>query len=319
MVHTVIAGPIRLELIDFGARIVSVTMPDRHDRIGSICLGLPSLEDYEDRSRNFFLGDTIGRFANRIAGARFSLDGEHHELEANDGPNHLHGGPGGLGWRVWESEPFMEDDSAGVVFRTLSPDGEGGYPGALHAESRITLAEAGTITFDYSATTDRPTVVGLTNHTYWNLAGSGTIRDHIVTIAADRYLPVDDGIPTDAAPAPVSGTLDLRTGRRVGEVIDALGGIDHCYVPAPTPQSRPQVSVEHPQSGRRLQLWTDQPGIQCYTGQFLGGSGHPPFGGLCLEPQQLPDAPNRPDFPSPVLRPGDTYRARTEIRLTTDD
>jgi aldose 1-epimerase len=305
--------------------VVAVTMPDRTGAQRPITLGMPSLGAYEDPDRNQFLGDTVGRFANRIGGARFRLDGERYPLGANDGSNHLHGGPFGFGRRVWRSEPFVESDTAGVVFRYTSEHLEEGYPGRLEAACRTSLSESGVLEFEYEAVTDRPTIVGLTNHTYWNLNGEGTVHHHVLSIAAGSYLPVDaGGIPTAAAPAAVPPILDLRTPKRVGDVIDALvgagrSGIDHCYLPEPTGGfDEPHAVLVDPESGRRLELWTDQPGIQCYTGQHLAGSGHAPYGGLCLESQRLPDAPNRPDFPSAVLRPGEVYRARTRLRLSVD-
>ena len=325
--YAVTAGAFTLDLIDLGARVVSLSMPDRNGDIGPVCLSMPTLADWEDVTRNKYFGDTIGRYANRIAGARFELDGVGYALAANEGPNHLHGGPGGFGRRVWSAMPFTNGAAAGVQFTYTSRHLEEGYPGDVHVTCRTTLASDGTLTFEYTATTDRPTIVNLTNHTYWNLAGTGSIDDHLLTVDADRYLPVDHmAIPLPEAPAPVASTaFDVRAERRIGDMTAALRaaggtGLDHCYLPNPRAlrEAEPHVAVRDERSGRTMTVWTDQPGVQIYTGQHLGGSGFEPYAGLCLEAQQLPNAPNRPDFPSPVLRPGETYRATTVIRLGVD-
>ena len=320
--NTVTAGEFTLDLIDLGARVASLSMPDRHGAVGPVCLSLQSLDAWEDIARTVYLGDTVGRYANRIAGARFQLDATAYELAANDGANHLHGGPGGFGRRVWTGTAFSSRDAAGVEFTYTSPHLEEGYPGEVTATCRATLSDDGTLTFEYAATTDRPTIISLTNHTYWNLAGTGTIGDHRITLDADRYLPIDaTSIPLPNAPSPVAGTVfDLRTERRLGDVIGELcaggdGGIDHCYLPDPeAAPDRAQVVVRHPATGRTMTLWTDQPGLQVYTGQHLSGRS------FCRTPgsaSRRNNSPTRPtaDFPSPVLQPGSTYRHQTVMRF----
>ncbi|MFC5382701.1 aldose epimerase family protein [Aquipuribacter nitratireducens] len=321
-------GEVRATVLSYGGRLQSLVAPDRDGRPGEITLGYDDLAGY--LADTAFLGATVGRFANRIADARFALDGTVHELPANDGSSSLHGGPDGFHARVWVAEPVPD----GVALRLHSPDGDAGYPGALEVVLTVRLDATG-LWWEYRAVADAPTVVNLTNHAYWNLAGSGTVADHLLEVAAGTFLPVDErGIPLDG-PAPVEGSpLDLRRPVRVGDVVAAEhpqlravgGGVDHCYVVdgrAPGPGGLPLVArLADPGSGRTLTLASDEPGVQVYTGVTLdgtlvgrGGRTLHRGAGLCLETQHWPDSPNRREFPSTVLRPGDVLTTRTVVAL----
>ena len=260
---------------------------------------------YADRTVNPHLGASIGRYANRIAGASFSLDGTRYELVANDGPNHLHGGPDGWDRHEWT---VVDETPASTTFGYRSPDGDAGYPGTVDATATFSV-DGDALTIAYAATTDRPTVINLTNHGYWNLAGVGPsasapIVDQVLTVAADRYLPVDDmGIPTGGLEVVDDTRFDLRAGERLAGV-----ELDHCFaVDGP-------CRLEHPASGRSLEVATDQPGMQVDTGNHL----HPPFevhGSVSFEAQRFPDTPNRPALGSARLDPGQTYRSQTTYRF----
>ena len=298
--HVLDNGRLRVAVLTYGAVLQRVEVADGTN----VVLGLDTLEDYLHRSRYF--GAVVGRYGNRIAGARFTLDGREHRLAANDGAHALHGGVRGFDKRVWDAEPA---GPAELRLSRVSPDGEEGYPGELRAEVRYVL-DGDALRLEYRAATDAPTVVNLTNHTYFNLAGAGDVRGHVVAMEADRYLPVDEGkIPTGEL-APVAGTpFDFTAPARV----DArLGGrYDHCFV------LRGRVTVADPASGRSMEVTTTEPGVQFYTGHMLDGAATPygPFAGLCLETQRFPDAPNRPDFPSAVLRPGEERVSVTTYRF----
>lgn len=300
--HVLDNGRLRVAVLTYGATVQRLEVADGTD----VVLGLDTLEDYLRRSRYF--GAVVGRYGNRIARGRFTLDGTEYRLPVNDGENSLHGGVRGFDKRVWRVESA---GPAELLLSLVSPDGEEGYPGELTASVRYVL-DGDTLRLEYRATTDAPTVVNLTNHSYFNLAGGGDVRGHVVTMEADRYLPVDEGkIPTGEL-APVAGTpFDFTVPSRV----DArLGGrYDHCYV------LQGRVTVTDPGSGRSMEVTTTEPGVQFYTGHMLGGDGAPygPFAGLCLETQHFPDAPNRPAFPSPVLRPGEERVSTTGYRFGT--
>lgn len=317
--------------ITYGGIIVSIRVPDRDGRLGDIVLGYDTLDGYVAKSPYF--GCITGRYANRIARARFTLDGRTYQLAANDGPNHLHGGVRGFDKVVWRGEPFEGPDGVGVVFSRTSPDGEEGYPGTLEVRVTYTLTETNVLRVDYAATTDKPTPVNLTQHSYFNLAGegSGDILGHVLTIDADRYTPVDDTLIPTGELAPVEGTpFDFRTPTPIGariasdhEQIRRGRGYDHNYVLRRAGDGSARAArVVEPTTGRTLEVWTTEPGLQFYSGNFLDGSirgkhGHV-YGhrsGFCLETQHFPDSPNRPHFPSTILRPGERYRSTTAFRF----
>lgn len=286
---------------DYGAHLVSVLALDGNGRSDEVVLGRAAFADSQGADRQGYQGATVGRYANRIANGAFDLDGERYQLAINDGANHLHGGAIGFDHYVWTSEPFEADDRCGVRLSHKSPAGDEGYPGALDIELIYQLGPGPTLAFIYQAVTDAPTIVNLTNHAYWNL-GSTALADQLLQIQASAYLAVDDDlIPTDS-PIGVEGTpFDFRTLRPI------TNHYDHCFVLDGT--GEPSATMVDAASGRTMTVHTDQPGLQIYTGQHLSAQGTRP--GLCLEAQHLPDSPNRHDFPSPVLRPGETYSQRT--------
>jgi aldose 1-epimerase len=316
-------------VITYGARIVSVRTPDRDGRWGDVALGLADLDAY--RRDTAYLGACVGRYANRIAGARFTLDGVEHRIPPNEGRNALHGGPDGFESAQWTTDGPGE---ASVRLRHTSPDGDNGFPGTLAAT--VTYAVDGPqLRIEHTATTDAPTVVNLTNHAYWNLAGGGSVEDHEVQLHAGHVLPVDDESLPTGAPVPVDGTpLDYRSPARIGArirdghpLLVAVHGHDHTYVldgVADADGLRTAARVVEPRSGRTLALRTDQPSVQFYTGNMLDGalvlrdgSTARQTDAFCLEPQGYPDAPNHPDYPSAVLRPGEEYRSRIELTFGT--
>ncbi len=315
------ANGIKVTVMTYGATITGVHLPDRDGEFENVTLYLDSLDDYF--AGHPYFGSLVGRYANRIAKGRFELDGTEYTLATNDGPNHLHGGEQGFDKRFWQAEPVEEEDAVGVLLTYISPDGEEGYPGTLTVAVLYKLNNDNELVMDYTATTDKPTVVNLTNHAYWNLAGagSGTILDHVLTLDADRYLPVDDTLIPLGAPAPVEDTpMDFRQPETIGARIDQVeGGYDHCYVlnqPSPGEMTLAARLVD-PGSGRAMEIHTTQPAIQLYTGNFLDGTlsgdgkAYEQYAALCLETQHYPDSPNQPDYPSTVLRPGETYRQTT--------
>ncbi len=314
------AAGVSVDLISYGAIVQSVKTPDRAGHRGEITLGFDALAGY--LVEHPYFGAVIGRWANRIGGGRFTLDSVEYELACNNGPNHLHGGTHGFDRAVWSAESFQGDGLAGVRFRHASPDGDEGYPGTLDVTVTYTLDEESRLTIGYTATTDRPTPVNLTNHAYWNLsgAGSGDVLSHELQLAAEQYLPVDEGLIPTGELRGVDGTpMDFRTPMAIGSRFDEVeGGYDHCYVlGAPSEEPRFAARVVDRSSGRVLEVATTEPGIQLYTGNFLDGiagtSGNvfEKHGALCLEAQHFPDAPNQPAFPNSILRPGETYRQVT--------
>ncbi|MDL4820089.1 aldose epimerase family protein [Actinomadura opuntiae] len=299
--HVLDNGRLRAAVLTYGATLQRLRVADGTD----VVLGLPTLQDYLHRSRYF--GAVVGRYGNRIARGRFTLDGTEYRLARNDGEHSLHGGVRGFDKRVWRVESAGPEE---VELSLVSPDGEEGYPGELRARVRYVL-DGDALRLEYRAAADAPTVLNLTNHSYFNLAGSGDVRRHVVMLEADRYLPVDEGkIPTGEL-APVAGTpFDFTAPTRVDARRD--GRYDHCFV------LRGRVTVTDPASGRSMEVTTTEPGVQFYTGHMLDGVATPfgPFAGLCLETQRFPDAPNRPAFPSAVLRPGEEHRSATTYRFS---
>jgi len=321
---------LRAKVITYGALLTEMHVPDRAGRMADVTLGFEHLQQYLDVHPYF--GATVGRYANRIARGRFILDGRTYELATNDGPNHLHGGLRGFDKVVWRAEVLDVVKGAAVRFTYTSPDGEEGYPGTLTAAVTYTLTDDNELRLDYQATTDQATVINLTNHAYWNLAGSGSILDHVLLIAADHYTPVDDTlIPTGAIDpvrdTPMDFTHPQPIGSRIRELTNDPQGYDHNYVLNSGGKNLALAArVAEPTTGRVLEIHTTEPGIQFYSGNFLdgtltgkGGVVYHQHHGFCLETQHYPDSPNKPDFPSVVLRPGQTYTQTTVHRFLVMD
>jgi len=323
-----------LRVLDYGGIIVSLAVPDRTGRVDDVVLGFDRLEDYE-RSSPYF-GAIIGRFGNRIARGRFTLDGRTYTLATNDGHNHLHGGVKGFDKVMWEVSPFERQDSTGLMLRYTSRDGEEGYPGTVRATVTYTLTEGNELIFDYEATSDRATPVNLTHHSYFNLAGEGEgdVLGHVLTLNANSFTPVDSTLIPTGEIRSVAGTpFDFRAptaiGARIGQDDEQLRygrGYDHNFVldkdhdvPASTTLA---ARVFEPSSGRVMEVHTTEPGVQFYSGNFLDGTlrgkkgtVYSPRSGFTLETQHFPDSPNHPDFPSTILAPGREYRSRTLLRF----
>jgi len=315
-------------VITYGGILASVKTPDRQGTMRDVVLGHDNLTDYTADHKTYF-GALIGRYANRIGGAQFKLDGVTYKLPMNDGKNSLHGGTEGFDKRVWTGKEVPN----GVELTYVSKDGEEGYPGTLTAVVTYTLADDNTLRIHYTATTDKDTVVNLTNHSYWNLKGDGDILGNLLTLNADTFTPVDAGLIPTGEFKPVAGTpFDFRQPTAVGARISQndpqlkLGhGYDHNWVlnKAGATGLTMAARVEEPTFGRVMEVYTDQPGIQFYTGNFLDGSvmgkgGKPALlhAALCLETQHYPDTPNKPKFPSAELKPGDKYDTTTEFRFS---
>ncbi|MDO0927876.1 aldose epimerase family protein [Streptomyces sp. TG1A-8] len=295
-------GGVRVRVLSYGGIVQSAEVPDREGRRADVVLGFADLGGYLDHPEPY-LGALVGRYANRIAGGRFPLDGRTYALARNDGPNSLHGGDRGFDKRVWNAEPVEH----GVRFSRISPDGEEGFPGRLRVTVTYTLDASGALRIAYEAVTDAPTVVNLTNHTYWNLGGAGHAGGHELRLAASRYTPVGADLIPAGAPADVTGSrFDFRAGRRTGS------GYDHNFVldKGVTEAAEEVAELYDPVSGRVLTIATTEPGLQLYTADYLAGP-FAPGDGIALETQHFPDSPNRPDFPSTVLRPGEVYRSET--------
>jgi aldose 1-epimerase len=326
---------LEISIITYGAAIQAALVPGRDGTRADVALGYPTLEGYLVKSEYF--GATVGRVANRIAAGRFELDGKSYHVPVNNGPNSLHGGTHGFDKKVWTVTDVRQGAAPRVTLRLVSPDGDQGYPGTVTATATYTL-EGSRLSLEYRATTDRPTLVNLSNHAYWNLAGEGAASgamDHLLTLDADAYMPTDaTAIPTGEI-RPVEGTVfDFRTPTAVGARVRDAGeeqirfgrGYDHNWVVSRTaaPAPRRVARVEHPQSGRVMELFSDQPGLQFYSGNFMDGTVVGKAGklyrqgdALVLEPQMHPDTPNRPAFGSVRLDPGQTYRNRIEFRFGT--
>ena len=325
---------LRLRAINFGGIVTALECPDRDGRSANVVLGFSQLADYTRPDQNF--GMLVGRHANRIKAGRFVLDGEPHQLALNDGPNALHGGPVGFGKRWWAIEPLppAADGSVALELTLTSDDGDEHYPGRLDVTVRYTLTVLNEWRIAYYATTSRATVLNLTHHGYYNLAGGGSALDHELSLNAGRFLPVDATlIPTGIAA--VDGTpFDFRQPVRIAERIrsgDAqlmiAGGYDHCFALDRSGENGlvHAARLRDPASGRVMEIATTEPGIQFYSGNFLdgrlrgsGGHAYRQGDGVCLETQHHPDSPNRPEFPSTVLQPGETFQSTTVHRFSTD-
>lgn len=325
------AGGMTARIIEYGAIVVSLTAPDRDGVMGDVVLGLDTLEDYIGRNRNF--GTIVGRYAGRIAGGRFELDGRTIQLDTGGGAHSSHGGPEGFARRLWRGEAVHDAIGPGVRLTLISPDGDQGYPGELATEVIYRLTPGGALRIDMTATTTRPTVINLTHHGYFNLTGDGAqpILNHELMVAADAFTPFDADKVVTGEIRPVAGTpLDFRAPKPIGRDIDAdneqirIGnGYDHNFVVRGRPGDfRLAAWARDPSSGRVMELHTTAPGVQLYTANAIrdwpakGGVVYQPRTGFCLEPQHYQDSPNRPGFPSTVLRPGQTYRQRHEYRFS---
>ncbi|NUO02646.1 MAG: galactose mutarotase [Saprospiraceae bacterium] len=330
--YTLVNGKgMEVTVITYGGIITSWTAPDKNGQYRNVVLGFDNLAGYV--GDHPFFGAIIGRYGNRIAKGRFTLSGNAYQLETNDGSNHLHGGVKGFHKVVWSADTKQDTSSVSLVLSHLSKDGAGGYPGNLSCTVTYKLTTDDALEVTYEATTDKETIVNLTQHSYFNLSGnfSNTILDHELMLAADSYLPVDATlIPTGKLTA-VSGTpFDFTTSKAIGRDINAADdqlakgkGYDHCWVLRNAGTIRKVASVTHPVSGRKLEVLTDEPGIQFYCGNFLDGTLPIPGGGtyghrtgFCLETQHYPDSPNQPNFPSTILKPGEKYRSSTIFKFS---
>jgi len=310
-----------LKLINYGAIVMSLEVPDRGGRKANVTLGFSSLEGYLQRHPYF--GATVGRYCNRIARGMFMLDGTEYTLATNDGPNHLHGGIVGFDKKVWTAEEVRTGNSVGVKFSYQSKDGEEGYPGTLNVTAVYALTNDDELVVEFTAATDKATPVNLTNHSYWNLGGTGAgpILDHELMVAADHVLVVDDTlIPTGEIAQVRGGPFDFTRPRAIKADIAKTKGYDHCFVlRGQDGKLSLAARVKEPKSGRVMEIYTTQPGIQFYTGNFLDGSasngGFKRHEAFSLETQHYPDSPNRPRFPSTILRQGDIYNQATVHRF----
>jgi aldose 1-epimerase len=320
------------KITNYGGIVVSLTAPDRNGTMGDVVLGYDKLDNYI--ANNPYFGALIGRYGNRIGNARFTLDKVEYVLPANDGKNTLHGGVKGFDKVVWDASEKESKDGAALQLKYVSPDGEEGFPGTVRAQVVYTLTDANELKIDYTATTDKPTVVNLTHHSYFNLAGEGNglILDHVLWIDADKFTPVDSNLIPTGELRPVAGTpMDFQTPTRIGERIGAVDeqmkfgrGYDHNWVLNKSTNELTLVArAQEPTSGRIMEVLTTEPGLQFYSGNFLTGqhvgkNGHPYVyrSGFCLETQHFPDSPNKPEFPSTVLDPGKQYTSTTVYRFS---
>jgi len=320
------------EIITYGGIVVSLTAPDRAGKYGDVVLGMADLPGYLKETT--FFGALIGRYGNRIGHGQFKLEGKTYNLPKNDGDNTLHGGPQGFDKHVWTAKEATGADGPALELTYVSKDGEMGFPGTLTAKVVYTLTPKNELKIDYTATTDKPTVVNLTNHSYFNLAGQGEgdILQHQVTLYADRFTPIDKGlIPTGELKAvkgtPFDFTASTAIGARIGQNDQQLQfgkGYDHNWVLNKGNGGLTKgAEVYEPKTGRVMEVWTTEPGLQFYTGNFLDGTLHGKAGkvypfrsGFCMETQHYPDSPNKPNFPSTELKPGATYRTTTLYRFS---
>ncbi|MBB3104465.1 aldose epimerase family protein [Azomonas macrocytogenes] len=325
-----------VKFISYGGILTDINTPDRQGKLANIALGFSSLKDYEQHNGSIHFGSLIGRYANRIAAGRFTLNGQTYQLPINNAPNTLHGGPDSFDAKVWSVQPVNVPDGVGAELTYVSKDGENGFPGTLTTHVRYILDDSDALHIQYSATTDRDTVVNLTNHSYFNLAGegSGSVEHQIIEIAASRYTPTDaTSIPTGEL-APVDGTpFDLRQPIPIGKSLRSSHqqmlwghGYDHNFVLDNGGKDKPGFAarVIDPKSGRVLEVHTTQPGLQFYTANFLDGSVAGSTGktyrqsdAFALEAEHFPDSPNQPKFPSTVLKPGQTLQEETILRFSS--
>ncbi len=328
------AGGMKVTITNYGGTITSISVMDRNKKFGDVVLGFPNVEGYTQKLNTAYFGALIGRYGNRIAKGTFTLDGHEYHMPTNDGPNALHGGLHGFNSKVWEAKDVSTSGEPALELHYLSRDGEEGFPGNLDVTVRYSLDAQNGLHIDYRATTDKDTVLNLTNHSYFNLAGAGseTVLQHKLMLDADRYTPVNSTLIPTGAIVSVAGTpFDFRKlttiGTRINENNEQLkyakGYDDNFVLNSPGQLGTVAARVEEPGSGRVLEVFTTQPGIQFYTGNFLDGKMHG-IGGvyryrsaLCLETQHFPDSPNQPNFPSTVLHPGEQYHNTTIYRFST--
>jgi aldose 1-epimerase len=317
-----------MQVTDYGARLVALHVPDRAGKLANVTLGFDTLEKYVDHTA--YMGCTTGRFANRIANGRFSIDGKEYKLAANISPNHLHGGVKGFDRHVWKAAEVRQPHAVGVNFKFLSKDGDEGYPGNLDTSVTILLTDDNELKIDYLATTDKPTILNLTNHAYFNLsgAGAGDILPHKLTLNSDYYLAVDAGVIPTGKLTPVKGTfMDFTGPHTIGERIAETKfgslplGYDHCFVLRGAKGALVQAArVEDPQSGRVMDVLTTEPAVQLYTSNYLDGGpkngGFKQHSAFCLETQHYPDSPNHAEFPSAVLRLGEKFQSTTVYKFS---
>jgi len=312
-----------VSVLDFGAHIVSVKVPDRNGKLGEVCLGFDTLEEYDQKPS--FLGATIGRVGNRIGGAKFTLNGTEYTLFKNDGPNTLHGGREGFDKKWWKGQTLEADGEDAVIFTYVAHDMEEGFPGKMHVQVTFAWDDQCNLSIRYLAQSDKDTVVNLTNHSYWNLSDKDTMLDHTLQVNADCVTDVDGGLIPTGEYLPVDGTpLDLRAPQKIGDgvarrkecrLIDAVDGYDVNYVLSGEGMKEAGVLYD-PDSGREMRVLTTEPGMQVYTGQGLDTTGHGgkvygAYAGVALETQHYPDSPNHPNFPTIILKAGDTYQTTT--------
>jgi len=328
---------VSIKLMTLGATITEINVPDKNGKFANVVLGFDDVAGYQS-DKNQYFGCTVGRVANRIAKGKFTLDAKEYKLATNNGPNHLHGGvKKSLDKVVWKGSIYKRKSDEGphdaVRFSYVSPDMEEGYPGTVKFNVHFWLTDNNQLWIDYDAVTDKATLVNLTNHSYFNLAGAGseTVLDHELTVYADNYVPVDKTLIPNGMPYPVKGTVfDFTKMTRIGDRIEKLydtgaKGYDHCYVLVAR-QSAPSMAarLREPKSGRTLSAWTQQPGVQVYTGNFLmgqkgkDGKEYKQRSAICLETGGLPDAVNQHTFPTCILRPNETYRHITMYAFSTD-
>jgi aldose 1-epimerase len=320
-----------VKLLSLGGIITQVNVPDRAGQVTNVVLELADLKAYEAKP---FFSSLLGRYANRISGGGFSLDGARHDLPSGPEGISSHGGPTSMARQVWTGTPFQRRGEAGVTLAYVAADGEGGYPGALSVSVTYTVTADNALRIDYRATTDKPTVLNLSHHAYFNLAGGGTVYDQTVQVMAKSFTPIDARKLAIGTVAPVAGTgLDLRRARRLGDAVAADdpqiklgGGLDHNFVVDGGGRGKlvPAVRMRDPVSGRTLDVRTTQPGVQLFTANSFNGSLKTPEGrpldkgaGLAIETQHFADSPNHPNFPTTVLRPGQVFRETTEFRFGT--
>jgi aldose 1-epimerase len=324
------ANGLKAKVMTYGAILTELQVPDRQGRLGDVVLGFDNLEAY--LAGHPFFGATVGRYANRIAGGKFKLDGQDYKLAVNNGPNSLHGGLKGFDKQIWKAESATTPDGPSVKFSYTSADGEEGYPGEVKATVTYTMTNKNELKIDYTATTTKATPINLTNHSYFNLtAGPGDIREHELTLHASRYTPADETlIPTGKLESvkgtPLDFTQPKSIGARIADLPGFIGGYDHNFVIDGDGKSLASTAlVVEPRSGRVMEMFTTEPGVQLYTSNFMdgsvkgkGGVAYNKYQAFCLEAQHFPDSPNKSEFPSSILKPGETYKQTTIYKFSVE-